>query len=113
MISRGGIVLRTKVTEISVQGRSTQGVKVMELGEGESIAAVARISREEVELSEQTHAASVAAGEAAPRRSGRKASVKDEDVDIDMDSESDLETAEEEVDYSEEEEDEEGNNSAD
>jgi len=112
MISRGGIVLRTKVTEISVQGRSTQGVKVMELGEGDSIAAIARISREEVELSELTHAASVAAGEAAPRRSGRKASVKDEDVDIEMDSESDSETTEEEVDYSEED-DEEGNISAD
>jgi DNA gyrase subunit A len=108
MISRGGIVLRTKVTEISVQGRSTQGVKVMELGEGDSIAAIARISREEVELSEQTHAASVAAGETAPRRSRRKAAVKD--VEEEPEPESDI--AEEENDYSEDE-DEEGNTSAD
>jgi DNA gyrase subunit A len=116
IISRGGIVLRTKVAEISVQGRSTQGVKVMDLGEGDSIAAVARISQEEVELSEQTHAASVAAGETAPRRSGRKAAVKDEDIEID--SEPNPEIAEEEIDYSEEEDEgeedeEEGNISAD
>jgi len=116
IISRGGIVLRTKVAEISVQGRSTQGVKVMDLGEGDSIAAVARISQEEVELSEQTHAASVAAGETAPRRSGRKAAVKDENTEID--SEPNPETAEEELDYSEEEDEEEedeeeGNISAD
>ena len=108
MISRGGIVLRTKVSEISVQGRSTQGVKVMELGEGDSIAAIARISREEVELSEQTHAASVAAGEAAPRRSRRKAIEKDEDVE----QEPEPEVPDEGFDYPEED-DEEGNTSAD
>jgi hypothetical protein len=55
----------------------------MDLGESDSIAAVARISQEEVELSEQTHAASVAAGEAAPRRSGRKVAVRDEDLETD------------------------------
>ena len=102
MISRGGIVLRTKVTEISVQGRSTQGVRIMVLGEGDSIAAIARISSEEVELSEQTHAASVAAGEAAPRRSKRNTVVKDEDVE----AEPELEVAEEENDYSEDDEEE-------
>jgi len=108
MISRGGIVLRTKVTEISVQGRSTQGVKVMELGEGDSIAAIARISREEVELSEQNHAASVAAGETAPRRSRRKAALKD----VEEDAEPEMEVDEEESDYSPDE-DEEGSTSAD
>lgn len=81
MISRGGIVLRTKVSEISVQGRSTQGVKIMVLSEGDSVAAVARISREEVELSEQTRAASVAAGESAPRRTKRRAAAPDAETD--------------------------------
>jgi len=99
MISRGGIVLRTKVDEISIQGRSTQGVKIMDLGEGDSIAAIARISREEVELSEQTHAASVAAGESAPRRSGRRAAPK-EDAD---EPESELDDSETEDESSEEE----------
>jgi len=46
LISAAGIVLRTKVALIPVQGRATQGVKVMVLDEGDSIAAVARIPAE-------------------------------------------------------------------
>jgi DNA gyrase subunit A len=46
LISAAGIVLRTKVASIPVQGRATQGVKVMVLDEGDSIAAVARIPAE-------------------------------------------------------------------
>lgn len=48
-ITRAGIVLRTKVSDISVQGRATQGVKIMDLDEGDSLAAMVRISAEEVE----------------------------------------------------------------
>jgi len=103
MISRGGIVLRTKVSEISIQGRSTQGVKIMELGDVDSLAAVARISREEVEISEQTRAASVAAGESAPRRSGRKAPAQDSENELSAIPEE----TEEEIDYSAEEDDDE------
>ncbi len=112
MISRGGIVLRTKVSEISIQGRSTQGVKVMVLGEGDSLAAVARISREEVELSEQVRAASVAAGESAPRRAKRSSAPKDSDLEV----ETEPEAIEDENDYpldAEEDEEGEGNTSAD
>ena len=43
-ISSGGIVLRLHVADISVQGRSTRGVTLMDLGEGDSLVAVARIS---------------------------------------------------------------------
>ncbi|HUM48794.1 MAG TPA: DNA gyrase subunit A [Anaerolineaceae bacterium] len=46
LISAAGIVLRTKVASIPVQGRATQGVNVMVLGEGDSVAAVARIPAE-------------------------------------------------------------------
>jgi len=46
LISAGGIVLRTKVASIPVQGRATQGVRVMVLDEGDSLAAVARIPAE-------------------------------------------------------------------
>jgi len=48
-ITRSGIVLRTKVSDISIQGRATQGVRVMDIDEGDSLAAVVRISSEEVE----------------------------------------------------------------
>ncbi|MFH1447018.1 MAG: DNA gyrase subunit A [Chloroflexota bacterium] len=43
-ISSGGIVLRLRVADISEQGRSTRGVTLMDLGEGDSLVAVARIS---------------------------------------------------------------------
>ena len=43
-ISSGGIVLRLQVADISVQGRSTRGVTLMDLEEGDSLVAVARIS---------------------------------------------------------------------
>ncbi|MFZ3070315.1 MAG: DNA gyrase C-terminal beta-propeller domain-containing protein, partial [Anaerolineaceae bacterium] len=48
LISSGGIVLRTKVESISIQGRATQGVKVMELDDKDTMAAVARIPAEQV-----------------------------------------------------------------
>lgn len=43
-ISSGGIVLRLKVQDISTQGRTTKGVKLMNIEEGDSIAAIARIT---------------------------------------------------------------------
>jgi DNA gyrase subunit A len=48
-ITRAGIVLRTKVTDISIQGRATQGVRIMDIDEGDNLAAMVRISAEEVE----------------------------------------------------------------
>jgi DNA gyrase subunit A len=44
LISSGGIVLRLRVEDISIQGRSTRGVTLMDLEEGDNLAAVARIS---------------------------------------------------------------------
>ena len=43
LISEEGIVLRTPVAHISKQGRSTQGVRLMDVGEGDAVAAVAFI----------------------------------------------------------------------
>ena len=43
LISRGGIVIRVSVSGISTQGRATRGVTVMNLEEGDSVAAIARI----------------------------------------------------------------------
>jgi hypothetical protein len=40
LISEGGIVLRTAVEQISVQGRPTQGVTLMDMEEGDAVAAV-------------------------------------------------------------------------
>lgn len=48
-ITKNGIVLRAKVSDISIQGRSTQGVRIMDVGEGDGLAAMVRVSAEEVE----------------------------------------------------------------
>jgi DNA gyrase subunit A len=44
MISSNGVVLRTRVKEISESGRATRGVKLMNLGNGDSVASIARIA---------------------------------------------------------------------
>ena len=49
LISTGGVLIRTAVAQIREQGRSTQGVTLIALGEGEKLAGVERIvERDEV-----------------------------------------------------------------
>jgi DNA gyrase subunit A len=43
MITRKGVVNRQRVSEISLIGRATQGVKLMNLDDGDSLVDVARI----------------------------------------------------------------------
>lgn len=47
IITNNGIIIRTSVDQISTSGRSTQGVKVMKVGEGQSIASITLTSKEE------------------------------------------------------------------
>jgi len=47
MITKHGIIIRVPVTGISVIGRITQGVKVMNLDDGDSIMGVARVVKED------------------------------------------------------------------
>jgi DNA gyrase subunit A len=49
LITTGGMVNRTHVSEIRVVGRNTQGVRVMNLKEGDKIASIAQVAREEDE----------------------------------------------------------------
>ena len=48
LITQQGMVNRTHVSEIGVKGRNTQGVRVMNLNEGDRIASLAKLAREEV-----------------------------------------------------------------
>ena len=56
LITSGGTLVRTKVEEVSVMGRNTQGVRLIRLGTDESLTGMARIANiktedgEEVEL---------------------------------------------------------------
>jgi DNA gyrase subunit A len=50
LISTGGVLIRTAVAQIREMGRSTQGVTLIALGEGEKLAGVERIvERDEAE----------------------------------------------------------------
>jgi DNA gyrase subunit A len=48
MISSGGIVMKTKVKQISQMGRAAMGVRVMDLKKGETVASVAISSAKEM-----------------------------------------------------------------
>lgn len=47
LINDAGVIIRTKVSEISVIGRDTQGVRLMNIGEGQRVASVTLASPEE------------------------------------------------------------------
>src|SRR5262249_60250626 len=48
-VSSGGKVVRMRVNEIRVIGRNTQGVRLIDLDEGERVGAVARLAEREDE----------------------------------------------------------------
>jgi len=41
LVTKDGIVVRTRVDQISLIGRNTQGVTVMKVGEGDQVASIA------------------------------------------------------------------------
>jgi DNA gyrase subunit A len=49
LITTQGMVNRTHVNEIRVVGRNTQGVRIMNLGEGDKIASIAKVAHEDEE----------------------------------------------------------------
>ena len=49
LVTSGGKVIRLRVNEIRVIGRNTQGVRLIELEEGERVASVARLAEREDE----------------------------------------------------------------
>jgi DNA gyrase subunit A len=54
MITAGGKIQRIAAREISTIGRNTQGVRIMSLDEGDTLAAVVRVPPEEADNSEPT-----------------------------------------------------------
>jgi len=43
LITTGGVLIRTRVSEVREQGRSTQGVRLINLDEGEKLAGLEKI----------------------------------------------------------------------
>ncbi len=64
VVSSGGVMIRTKVREISKQGRDATGVRVMNVGDDETVAAVAPVLGSDEEA--PTEEAPAAAGEGDP-----------------------------------------------
>jgi DNA gyrase subunit A len=52
LITDAGVLIRTRVKEISVVGRNTQGVTLIDLGEGEKLAGVEKVAEAETEAGE-------------------------------------------------------------
>ena len=52
LITTQGMVNRTHVSEIRMVGRNTQGVRIMNLNEGDKIASIAKVAREVEEPAE-------------------------------------------------------------
>ncbi len=70
LITDGGVLVRTPVSEISCIGRNTQGVRLINLSEGESligIQCVAECSDEEVAMAEAEAALGKIAGSSEPK----------------------------------------------
>jgi DNA gyrase subunit A len=57
LMTTQGMVNRTHVDEIRVVGRNTLGVRIMNLNEGDKIASIAKIAREEAPVQSETSAA--------------------------------------------------------
>jgi DNA gyrase subunit A len=56
---KSGITIRMRVADIREAGRATQGVKLINIDEGDEIAAIARIAEQEVQGDEDDEAAHI------------------------------------------------------
>jgi DNA gyrase subunit A len=66
LISSTGTLVRTPVDEISVQGRNTQGVRLIRLGEGERLVGIERVESLDGEDDSAVAEGAPAAGAAPP-----------------------------------------------
>ncbi len=67
LISSGGTLVRTQVSEISVQGRNTQGVRLIRVDEGDRLVGLERIVAEGAPRAALKAAAKAAKARAATR----------------------------------------------
>ncbi len=65
LISTGGVLIRTKVSQIREQGRTTQGVTLIALGEGEKLAGLERVVERDEEIANGVDAGPEAGAEPA------------------------------------------------
>ena len=54
IITKSGLTIRMAVSDIRIAGRATQGVRLINIREGDAIAAVSPVAKAEEELPEET-----------------------------------------------------------
>ncbi len=64
LVSSGGVVIRTKVAQIREQGRSTQGVTLINLDEGTRLAGIEKVLESDDEVGAATDGGATGNGEA-------------------------------------------------
>jgi DNA gyrase subunit A len=96
LTTTSGMVIRTKVSDISLIGRNTQGVRLIRVEEGDSVGSLAKLPEEELTADVEAFDAAVD-GEAAPARPHilddgvAEAEASDHIDDLDADGEPDSE----------------------
>jgi DNA gyrase subunit A len=85
VITRRGIMIRIGLDGVSELGRNTQGVRIINLNEGDKVASIAKISREELSREELSRADAEAASAGA-----RALREMDDDAELDVDLDDEL-----------------------
>ena len=103
IINKSGIAIRMAVKDLRVMGRATQGVKLINIKEGDSIAAVAKVKHEDEDESavdqENSEAVETSTEEVVDQESTQAVETSTEEV-VDQESTEAVETSTDEVDIS-------------
>jgi DNA gyrase subunit A len=92
IINKSGIVIRLAVKDLRVMGRATQGVRLINLRNGDSIAAVTRVEHNEDEIDQIDEEGNIIA---------KEITTTIEDNDESEDTGKDIDTTDEELDNEE------------
>ncbi|MGC8865305.1 MAG: DNA gyrase subunit A [Bacteroidales bacterium] len=91
IINKSGIIIRIPVSDLRVQGRATQGVKLINLKEGDEIAAVTRVEPDEEpegedlpEMSDRIHPASEDTPDVMPEYETKPFEANDENTQTEL-----------------------------
>ena len=86
LISSQGTAVRTRVEEVGVQGRNTQGVRVIRTREGEALVSVSRIAEDDIDTSDpDTMSSEDVSGDDAVVDSGAQGVAVAEDAAVEGD----------------------------
>lgn len=86
LISSQGTAVRTRVEEVGVQGRNTQGVRVIRTREGEALVSVSRIAEDDIDTSDpDTMSSEDVSGDDAVVDSGAQGAAVAEDAAVEGD----------------------------